>query len=112
MVTELVLNETVEMMVPIAFLVSYSTAYYGPNKDILGDVGCDVWQFEKIEELNSFFMTVAKMAIFDSGSVILGGGLLWWFCRINIFRQYCRVMKKYWIHLAAAAGCFVCGVSI
>ena len=48
-IAELVLNETIEILVPLAFIVSYATAFYGPNYDKLGSVGCNYWTFQKVE---------------------------------------------------------------
>lgn len=109
-VEELILNETIEMIVPLAFIGSFLMAYYGPNKDILGNIGCAIWQFKKIEGLAPL-VAVAEMALLDSVSALLAGGLLWKFCRINIFHQYCGTIKKYWAHVAFKGGSFLSSVS-
>ena len=44
---ELVLNEFVETLVPIAFIISYSIVFYGPNHNIIENVGCGYWSFKK-----------------------------------------------------------------
>ena len=102
---ELILNETVEMMAPISFIGSYLLAFYGPNYQILGNVGCSYWTFEATENLNSLLKTVLIMAFMDSGSAVISGFLLWKFCRINIFWEYCKLIKKYWI-IMAISGAF------
>ena len=109
-IAELILNETIEIIVPMAFIGSFLMAYYGPNKNILGNVGCTVWKFEKVAGLHSL-IGVVEMALFDSGSVILVGGLLWMYCRINIFEEYCKTIKKYWIHVAFHGGSVLSAVS-
>ena len=48
--TEVILNEVVGVVAPIAFIGAFCVAYYGPNANILGNVGCAVWQYEKIED--------------------------------------------------------------
>ena len=85
-------------------------AYYGPNANILGNIGCTIWKFEKVGELNSL-IGVVIMAAFDSVSAIFAGGLLWMCCRINIFDEYCKTIKKYWIHVAFHGGAALSAVS-
>ena len=109
-VAELVLNETIEIIVPVAYIGSFLMAYYGPNDDVMGDVGCTIWKFEKADGLYSL-IGVLKMALFDSISVVLAGVLLWKFSRINIFQEYCKTIKKYWIHVAFHGGSFLSSVS-
>ena len=110
--TELILNEFLEVVVPIAFMVTFSIAYHGPNKDILGGVGCTIWHYKRVDDLYAFLMPVVEMALIDAGSVVLAGVALWWFCRINICKEYCMVVRKYWIYLALWGGTIIGMVSI
>ena len=111
LIAELVLNETIETIVPLAYIGSFLMAYFGPNAKILGNIGCTIWKFEKVEGLHSL-LGVIEMAAFDFGSVILAGGLFWICCRINIFEEYCKTIKKYWIHVAFHGGSLLSSVSI
>ena len=109
---ELILNELIEIIVPIAFICSFATAYYGPNKNKLGSVGCTIWQHRKVENLKDFTIPVVEMALIDSGSLVLNGILLWYRCKINIWQEYCRIIKKCWIYVAFRGGVFISVVSI
>lgn len=110
--TELILNEYVEVAVPIALVGSVSAAYYGPNKDTLGTIGCKIWHHQKMEDLQSFLMPVLEMTLIDFLSTILAWALLWYFSRINIWREYCKTIKHYWIYLALWGGAIISAVSI
>ena len=110
--TELILNETVELIVPIAFIASFSSAYYGPNQDSLGNVGCRIWQFSKVENIQEVLIPVVEMALLDSTSVLVASALLWNFCNMNILKEYNTVIKKYWIHIGSLGGLFLNTVSI
>ena len=98
-IMELVLNETIEVLVPIAFIASYTIVFYGPNHDVMGNVGCDYWTFQKVEDLNAFLMPVLLMTLFDCSSGLVSGVLLWKYCRINIIREYCSAIQRYWVLL-------------
>ena len=111
-ITELILNETVEIIVPIAFMGSFSIAYYGPNKYNIGIVGCSIWTFHKVEDISIYFVPVIQIALIDSVSLILAGGLLWWFCKINILQRFCVIIKKYWTFLAIWGGLYINAVRI
>ena len=111
-ITELVLNETVEIIVPLAFIGSFTASYYGPNKDILGNVGCTIWEHQKVDDPWTHIFPVVIMALIDSISVILVVILLWNFTNINFFKEYCKTIKKYWIHLVFHGGSFWSCVSI
>ena len=104
-ITTLILNESVEVLLPIAFIATFSLAYYGPNKDTL-------WTIRNINNLNAFLTPVTEMALIDSGSLILSGVTFHWFSRISIFHEYCKTIKKYWIYLAFFGGTYITSVSI
>ena len=42
----LVLSECLEIVIPLAYLLCFVIAYYGPNADILGNIKNDYWQYQ------------------------------------------------------------------
>ena len=111
-VTELILNESIEIIVPTAFIVSCYMGYYGPNKDIMGIHDCSLWHHPNVESLIDFIDPVIEMALLDSCSLIVAGGMLWWFCNVKIFEEYCKTIKKYWRDLAFIGAGYLSAVSI
>ena len=103
--TELILNESIEVIVPFSFIGAFSLAYYGPNKNTLLIV-------KEVKNLPIFLAPILKMALIDSGSLILAGVALFWCCRINILQEYCETMKKYWMYLVSFGGIYIVVVSI
>ena len=91
---------------------AFCIAYYGPNANILGNVGCAIWQYKKIEDFRAFIMPVAEMALIDTGSVIFAGITFWWFCRINLWTEYRKTIKKYWVNLAFRGATYISLVNI
>ena len=104
-VAELVLNETIEVLVPLAFIASYSIAFYGPNYDKLGSLGCSYWTFQRVEDLPAFLKPVLFMEVIDFGTALISGILLWKFCRINILKEYCMTIRRYWLVVACSGAC-------
>ena len=108
--TELILNEYVGMMLPIAFISTFSLGYFGPNKDQLGNIGVAIWGYEKVKDIQAFLTPVVELALIDAGCAVLTGVLLWASCRINVFKHYCNTIKKYWKYLAYCGGATISGV--
>ena len=104
-VAELVLNETIEVLVPLAFIASYTIAFYGPNYDKLGSLGCSYWTFQRVEDLPAFLKPVLFMEVIDFGTALISGILLWKFCRINILKEYCMTIRRYWLVVACSGAC-------
>ena len=101
--TELILNEFVEVAVPIAFIGGYLILFFGP---------VTIMNRDRIDNPQSFVMPIVQMALIDSASVLLAGIVLWRSCRINILQEYNEIIKKYWIYLASLGGLSICSVRI
>ena len=86
--TDLILNEFVDVLVPLAFISSFSIAHYGPKRETS-------WNVREVTDMLIFLIPVAEMALIDAGSVVLAGILLWKFCCINILGEYCMTIKFY-----------------
>ena len=48
----LVLSESLEIVIPLAYLLCFVIAYYGPNADILGNIKNDYWQYQDTADCN------------------------------------------------------------
>lgn len=111
MLAELVLNEIVEILAPLTFIGSITIAYYGPNRDMIAIVGPDLWTHQQTESLGALVMPILEMAMLDTGSLFIAGLLLWKFCRINIAKECCKALEKYWLYLAFGGGTYTSAVS-
>ena len=47
----LILGESLEIIIPIAYLICFVIAYFGPNAEILGNVRNDYWQFKSVDDI-------------------------------------------------------------
>ena len=96
----LVTIESLEILVPIAYSVSFLIAYYGPNGEVLGNVYNDCWQYKKIENVGKYILLTFQMFFIDLGSAIVGGLLLWKYCAINMLSVGCTMIRNYWPMIA------------
>ena len=83
MMVKLMLNETIEFLVPICYVVAISIAYYGPNADIIGNIQNDYWQYEKIDSLPRYLIGILFMTPVDLLSAVMSLILMWRFSGIN-----------------------------
>ena len=101
--TELILNEIIEIIVPFAFICSFTTAYYGPNAEILGNIGNDYWTYKKVNDITPLVKSALIMSLIDFFSAVAATIVLWKCCRINAIQKCCKVFRKYWKILAIHA---------
>ena len=85
---KLTLIETVEMMVPISYIMTFLIAYHGPNADLFGNV-------KAVDDVGIFVGTVFWMFLVDFSSGIFGG-LLLSTSSINLLREGCDMLREYW----------------
>ena len=103
--TELILNETIDIVVPLAYITTFTVAYFGPNSEVLGNIGNDYWSYQKVDfdKIGTLFIFAMKMVLIDLVSAVISAILLLKCVNINAIQEYCKIMKKYWPILALTA---------
>ena len=48
------MNELVECLCPLTFIVSYVAAFYGPNYEIFGQVGSNLYHYQSVDDIEEF----------------------------------------------------------
>ena len=92
----LTINELVEVVVPLAFLICFLTAYYGPNAELIGNVKSTYFHFKPIKSIDKFIKSVVLLLIVDILGLLLVMALLWFMCRVNLFRAYMVMQEEFW----------------
>ena len=88
-------NEIVEFMVPLSYLICFSVAYYGPNAYLIGNVRSGKWQFVAVEDFEHTIGFITLFFIVDLGSVLVSSLILWMFCRIKLWNVYIVVQEEF-----------------
>ena len=109
---DLILEELVEVMMPFVYVSMILFAYYGPNSSILGNVGCEKWKWTKITDMTRFLTALFRMFAIDLLALSLNMLILWKFSSVNVTKQLCIDVKKYWPFISVAMGGAVMKVSI
>ena len=95
-IEEMILSETVEALVPLAYAANFAIAYYGPNSKMIGNVRAEYWAFKEVENVQQLYNAMLLMFIFDVGCIVATGILLWLFAKTNIVQKFLNLMKKSW----------------
>ena len=109
---ELAINEVVEAMVPILYLLCFTIAYFGPNSALIGNVGSSKWQYQAVDDFGYSFSLVFSFFLVDICSAIIGAILLWVFCRIKLHRAYVAIQNEFGICFSFILGANLNAVSI
>ena len=108
----LVLGESLEIFVPFSYLITFLSAYYGPNAFILGNIRNSYWEYSEVDDVVAAIIVTLKMFSIDLGIGIVTGLILFLFCRINFLQEFCKFLKTYWAWIALRIGAMLIRVSL
>ena len=111
LVQDLVVSETVELTVPLAYIGCLIQGYYGPNNSIIGNIGSHYWQYTVVDDIMHPVRYVLGFFFIDFCCVIVSAYLIWQYCRINIFRAYIELTKEFGVYFALRLAGSVTAVS-
>ena len=100
LILKLVLAETVEGIVPLAYAVGFIMAFYGPNAVLIGNVGSGIWAYEAVDDIVGRLTVLFTMFGVDVLSVLLNTFCLSKFANINLIQHILKFLRKYWMLLA------------
>ena len=96
---KLIIAELIEGFTPIIYGMCIALAYYGPNSNIISNVGNDYWS-EKIDNIGPLFLTMSILFAVDLFSVAINTIWLWKVMNVDMLLEFCRVLDKYWFFMA------------
>ena len=99
-ILNLVLAELCEGLVPLAYAISFIMAYYGANAELIGNVRNGYWQYKAVDDASWTLIMMFWLFAVDSVCLLLNSIIIWTCTKINIFKEFCLVLKKYWYILA------------
>ena len=99
-ILKLVLAELCEGLIPLAYAICFAMAYYGPNANLIGNVRNDFWQYKAVNDAGWTFVVMFGMFAMDLVSLFLNAGIIWVTCNINLLKEICIILQKYWFIMA------------
>ena len=89
--------EMVEVMVSLSFMLSLLVAYFGPNSNLIGNVGSSLFHYRKIEDIRHTVTNMFALFITDFSSIIVTGVILKLFCNINLMNVFIVMESEFGI---------------
>ena len=83
LLTNLMLNETVDFLTTVAYAISITIAYYGPNAGIIGNIQNNYWQYHVIDSIPNYLTGISYSLLIDVSCGVVTLSLLRYFCGIN-----------------------------
>ena len=112
----LVIAEALEIIIPLAYLVCFVAAYYGPNAELLGNIKNGYWHFKSVDEPWNPIMILLIVSAADLFSLIGVATFLCFASNINLLHVFTHLMKEYGavfaIHIAFSFEHQFCVVAI
>ena len=91
------MSQFTEAAVPIAFAIVFSVVFFGPNAILMNGGGNNSFGGNIIKDAQVFYLGLLQIFTFDALVMIMSAVFLKCLCDINLFQEFCIVMKKYWI---------------
>jgi hypothetical protein len=110
-VQDLVIKETLELLLPLTYCLVLSISYFGPNAEIMGNIKNDHWQYIKIEDITIPLTRIGIFLLVDILRILLDSWLLWKYCKIGLLYEYHQMMETYWKPLSMYVAMYIFGVS-
>ena len=109
---DLIVNESVEFIIPIAYLIVTVMAYFGPNAELIGNIKSSKWQYSAIQNLDGTIFWITVMIFVDFGNIILCFILLRFLCKINILRMFSQIINQVGVLMAIQQADFLSEVNL
>ena len=111
LVQELVINEMVEFIIPLSYLLCFLTAYFGPNSFLIGNVCNGLWQYAAVDGIDKTLETIAIFFIIDCLSGLSCFLILKIYANINILKALSYLQKEFGMLFAINITCPLNAVS-
>ena len=95
LITTLIINESMELLVPIMYMISLAIAFCGPNAGNLGNIGNSYWHFQQIDDIWTYFNGASQMALVDLFLTGLSFLLIWKFTNIGVTKKCKDIIKSF-----------------
>ena len=108
---ELALYEMGEFLVPLSFVLVFVSAYFGPNAELFGNISNSYWNYKSVEDIHHTLENMMKLFLVDFSSTISTSLILWFSCKINLYKVFVALRKEFGSAFCALLGYILLAVS-
>ena len=105
------LKESLEILVPTLYCPILCLGFFGPNGQVLGFIQAASWTEDDLHDLKNSFLKLGMFMIFDISRIFLNSFILWKFCKVSLYSEFCQIMAIYWKLITTCVAIFVLVVS-
>ena len=106
---DLVIAQMTEFLVPLTYLLCLIMAYYGPNSEVIGNIGNSYWQYNSIEHIDHAISYLCIFFVIDFLCLVICFYLLWHTCKIDLYKAYAALIHEFSGEFAIVLGVFFNG---
>ena len=101
LIQDLTINELVELYVPLSYMLVFLFVHLGPNACLFTTMYSSCKDMEKMIEVlaNIFFF-----CSIDFSSCLVSAIILWFSCKINLWKAFTAMQQEYGLEFAIALG--------
>ena len=91
----LALKEFLELVVPVVYCLTFIGSYFGPNYEIIGGMGSDLWHHQKTSNPYQQLQNILLFTLIETFRGLGFGLILWRFFGLNMYIAYCSILEKF-----------------
>jgi len=91
----MVLNESLEVLLPLAFLASFCMLWHSPNAEHFGNLKADIWHYKPLMDENTMIISTLRMIVVDATSLLLSSAYLWKKHKISTWQMFIFLQRNY-----------------
>ena len=108
----LVINEMIELVLPLAYSICLLAAYFGPNAEKIGYIRSDYWQYSSIEDIHHTMKYVLMFFFVDIISLFISEIILWRYSKIYLHQAFFAIQEEFGVAFTIQIGVGLCMVSV
>jgi len=96
----MVLSETMELILPLAYLACFLIVYYGPSGHVVGNVRSNHWHYTAVVDPLHASFAILWLAALDLSSLVISQVVLWKTAKISCWRVFLLIWNEHGVVLA------------
>ena len=95
LIATLIINESLEVLIPLTYMTAFAIAYFGPNSSNLGNIGVSYWHFQRVDDIWAYFNGAMQMALVDLFLSGFSFALIWKFTKMDVWKKCIEIVKTW-----------------